>query len=87
MIVESTDSAINKVIDYSKELLELEDKIEDIKRDITETKQNWKEEGVNVTLVTSVIHEIKSLRKKGKSEKFEKELIREHLMKGLGIEG
>lgn len=79
MEVRTSEEARKNVEDFAKRFLNLQQQKKLIDTDIKALKEEFKEEGVPVGIVTSVINKIKTEKKKSDSEKFELEVIQEWL--------
>lgn len=79
MEVRTSEEARKNIEDFAKRFLTLQQQKKIIDQDIKALKEEFKEEGVPVGIVTSVVNKIKSEKKKSDSEKYELEVIQEWL--------
>ena len=79
MEIRTTEEARANIENFTKRLIELMKQKKVIDQDIKALKDEFKEEGVPVGLVSSVLNKIKSKKKKSDSERFEEETIQEWL--------
>lgn len=86
MELRSSEEARENIENFTKRLLSLLQQKKDIDTDIKSLKQEFKEEGVPVSVVTSVINQIKKEKKKTDSEKFEEDVIKEWLEANADID-
>lgn len=86
MEVMSTEQAKENTENFAKRLITLQQAKKEIDQDIKALKEEYKEEGVPVQIVTSVLNKIKADKKKTDSQKFEFELITEWLSSNKEID-
>lgn len=79
MEIRTTTEARANIESFAKRLLNLLKEKKSIDEDIKALKEEFKEEGVPVGIVTSVLNRIKAEKKKSDSEKFEEDTIKEWL--------
>ena len=79
MEIRTSEEAKSNVISFTKRYIELLKQKKAIDEDIKELKNEFKEEGVPVGIVTSVFNRIKANKKKTDSELFEAETMTEWL--------
>jgi uncharacterized protein (UPF0335 family) len=79
MEIRTTEEARTNIENFTKRLIELMKQKKAIDQDIKALKDEFKEEGVPVGIVSSVLNKIKSKKKKSDSERFEEETIQEWL--------
>lgn len=79
MEIRTTEEARSNIENFTKRLIELMKQKKAIDQDIKALKDEFKEEGVPVGIVSSVLNKIKSKKKKSDSERFEEETIQEWL--------
>lgn len=79
MEIRTTEEARTNIENFTKRLIELMKQKKVIDQDIKALKDEFKEEGVPVGIVSSVLNKIKSKKKKSDSERFEEETIQEWL--------
>ncbi len=79
MEIRTTEDARKNIEDFAKRFLTLQQQKKAIDQDIKALKEEFKEEGVPVSIVTAVIGRIKTEKKKTDTEKFELEVIQEWL--------
>lgn len=86
METRTSEEARQNIENFTKRFLSLQQQKKVIDADIKALKDEFKEEGVPVGIVTSVINKIKSDKKKSESQKFEIELIQEWLETNADID-
>ena len=86
MEIKSTDAARASIEEFTKRLLNLLGQKKELDLDIKALKEEFKEEGVPVQIVTGVINRIKSEKKQTDSEKFEADSIKEWLLSNPDID-
>lgn len=86
MEIRSTEAAKENIENYAKRYLNLLTEKKGIDEDIKALKSEFKEEGVPVGIVTSVINKIKAQKKKTDSEKFEEDTIQKWLEENHDID-
>lgn len=86
METRTVDKAKENVENFAKRYLNLLLKKREIDQDVKALKDEFKEEGVPVSIVTSVINKIKVDKKKSDTEKFEMDVIREWLEGNVDID-
>lgn len=79
MEIRTTEEARTNIENFTKRLIELMQQKKALDQDIKALKDEFKEEGVPVGIVSSVLNKIKSNKKKSDSERFEEETIQEWL--------
>lgn len=79
MEIRTTEEARSNIESFSKRYIELLKQKKELDQDIKALKEEFKEEGVPVGIVCSVLNKIKASKKKTDSEKFEEETIKEWL--------
>jgi uncharacterized protein (UPF0335 family) len=86
MEIRTTEEARTNIEDFTKRYINLQMQKKALDADIKALKDEFKEEGVPVGIVTSVINKIKSEKKKSDSEIFEEETIKEWLQSNPEID-
>lgn len=86
MEIRTSDEARKNIEDFSKRYIELLKQKKDLDSDIKALKEEFKEEGVPVGIVTKVLNRIKAEKKKSDSELFEEETIKEWLESNAEID-
>lgn len=86
MEIRSTTEARNNIENFTKRLIELMKQKKAIDQDIKALKDEYKEEGVPVSIVVSALNKIKAKKKKSDSERFEEETIQEWLESNVEID-
>ena len=86
MEVRTSDDARKNIEEFTQRLLTLQQEKKIIDQDIKALKEEFKEEGVPVSIVVKAINQIKSYKKKSDSERFEEEIIKEWLMSNTQID-
>ena len=86
MEVRTQQQARENVETFAKRFLNLQQQKKVIDQDIKALKEEFKEEGVPVSIVVSSINKIKANKKKTDSEKFELELIQGWLEENADID-
>lgn len=79
MEIRTSEESKEHIENFSKRYINLLHQKKEIDEDIKALKEEFKEEGVPVGIVTKVINRIKADKKKTDSEKFEEETIKEWL--------
>jgi len=79
MELRSTEEAKSNVEAFTERLVHLLNAKKDIDADIKALKQEFKEEGVPVGIVTKVVNKIKALAKKSNDEIYEEQTIQDWL--------
>lgn len=79
MEIRTSEEARTNIEKYTKRYINLLKEKKRVDEDIKALKDEFKEEGVPVGIVTSVFNEIKKEKKISDSERFEKETIKEWL--------
>ena len=79
MEVRSSQEAREHIESFAKRLLNLQQSKKVIDQDIKALKEEFKEEGVPVGIVSTVVNRIKAEKKKTDTEKHELEVIQEWL--------
>ena len=79
MEIRTTEEARTNIENFTKRLIELMKQKKALDQDIKALKDEFKEEGVPVGIVSSVLNKIKSNKKKSDSERFEEATIQEWL--------
>jgi len=80
------DEARANVEEYTRRLVRLMMNKKEIDNDIKALKQEFKEEGVPVSLVTRIVNKIKANKKKTDSELFEEDVINSWLTDNAEID-
>lgn len=86
MEIKTQDQARKNIEEFSRRLLNLQQDKRKIDADIKELKEEFKEEGVPVGVVSSVLNKIKADKKKSDSERFEESTIKEWLEENTEID-
>ena len=86
MEIRTTQEARANIESFAKRLLNLLKEKKSLDEDIKALKEEFKEEGVPVGIVTSVLNRIKAEKKKSDSEKFEEDTIKEWLESNTEID-
>lgn len=86
MEIRTTEEARQNIEAFSKRFLDLLKQKKTIDQDIKSLKDEFKEEGVPVGIVTAVINQIKREKKKTDSERFEEDTIKEWLQSNADID-
>ena len=84
--IKTSEEARQNIENFTKRYLNLEEQKKELQEDIKALKQEFKEEGVPVQIVCSVINHLKKIKKKTDSQKFEEETILEWLMSNPEID-
>lgn len=86
MEVRQTEDARKNVEEFATRLLNLQQQKKLIDQDIKAIKEEYKEEGVPVSIVSKAINKIKAAKKKSESEKFEEDVITDWLEQNAEID-
>jgi len=86
MEIRTTEEARTNIVNFTKRLLDLQKQKKAIDEDVKALKEEFKEEGVPVGIVSSVINKIKREKKKTDSERFEEDAIQEWLVSDADID-
>lgn len=86
MEIRTTEEARTNIEEFTKRFLTLQMQKKALDQDIKALKEEFKEEGVPVGIVSSVINKIKSEKKKSDSERFEEDTIKEWLESNADID-
>lgn len=86
MEIRTTEEARQNIEEFTKRYLNLQMQKKALDQDIKALKDEFKEEGVPVGIVASVINKIKSDKKKTDSERFEEDTIKEWLESNADID-
>lgn len=86
MEIRTSEEARTNIENFTKRFLDLQKQKKAIDQDIKALKDEFKEEGVPVSIVTSVINKIKREKKKTDSERFEEDTIQEWLVSNADID-
>lgn len=86
MEIRTSEEARSNIESFTKRYIELLKQKKDLDADIKALKDEFKEEGVPVGIVTSVLNKIKAEKKKSDSEIFEEETIKEWLRSNQDID-
>ncbi len=86
MEIRTSEEARTNIEEFTKRFLNLQMQKKAIDQDIKALKEEFKEEGVPVGIVTSVINKIKAEKKKSDSEIFEEDTIKEWLQTNAEID-
>lgn len=86
MEIRSTEEARRNIENFTRRFLNLQKQKKQIDEDIKALKQEFKEEGVPVNIVVSVINKIKQRKKKSDLEILEEETIKEWLESNKDID-
>lgn len=86
MEIRSSEDARTNIENFTKRLLSLLKEKKSLDQDIKALKEEFKEEGVPVSIVTSVINLIKKEKKRSDSERFEEDTIKEWLQANADID-
>lgn len=79
MEIRTSEEARKNIEDFANAYLEKLQEKKRLDQEIKDLKDEFKEEGVPVGIVTSAINKIKADKKKNDSQKFEEDTIREWL--------
>lgn len=77
MEIRTSEESREQIKEFSSRLIELLSRKRELNHDIKELKNEYKEEGVPVAIVTKAINAIKARKKKTDSQLFEEETIEE----------
>lgn len=86
MEIRTSEEAKENIEGFTKRYINLLQQKKELDEDIKALKEEFKEEGVPVGIVTKVINRIKADKKKTDSEKFEEETIKEWLEANVEID-
>lgn len=86
MEIRTTEEARANIEEFTKRFLNLQMQKKALDQDIKALKEEFKEEGVPVGIVASVINKIKAQKKKSDSEIFEEDTIKEWLETNTDID-
>jgi uncharacterized protein (UPF0335 family) len=86
MEIRTTEEARANIEEFTKRFLNLQMQKKALDQDIKALKEEFKEEGVPVGIVASVINKIKAQKKKSDSEIFEEDTIKEWLETNADID-
>jgi uncharacterized protein (UPF0335 family) len=86
MEIRTSEEARTNIEEFTKRFLNLQMQKKALDQDIKALKDEFKEEGVPVGIVTSVINKIKAQKKKSDSEIFEEDTIKEWLESNADID-
>lgn len=86
MEVRTSQDARQNIEEFAKRFIELQKQKKALDDDIKALKEEFKEEGVPVVIVTKVINKIKANKKKTDSEIFEEETIQDWLETNADID-
>jgi uncharacterized protein (UPF0335 family) len=86
MEIRTSEEARKNIEEFSKRYIELLKQKKDLDSDIKMLKEEFKEEGVPVGIVTRVLNRIKAEKKKTESEIFEEDTIKEWLESNADID-
>lgn len=86
MEIRTSEEARTNIVNFTKRLLTLQQQKKVIDLDIRALKDEFKEEGVPVSIVASVINKIKRDKKKTDSERFEEDTIQEWLVSDADVD-
>lgn len=86
MEIRTSEEARQNIESFAKRYITLLKQKKDLDSDIKALKDEFKEEGVPVGIVTSVLNKIKAEKKKSDSEIFEEETIKEWLRSNQEID-
>jgi len=79
MQIQSTEEVMEKVYDFSSQLIELQLQKKAIDADIKSLKEDFKEEGIAVSLVTKIINKMKAQMKRTSGDILEEEILTEKM--------
>lgn len=86
MEIRTSEEARANIEEFTKRFLNLQMQKKALDADIKALKEEFKEEGVPVGIVSSVINKIKAQKKKSDSEIFEEDTIKEWLESNADID-
>lgn len=86
MEIRTSEEARTNIENFTKRFLDLQKQKKALDEDIKALKEEFKEEGVPVSIVTAVINKIKRDKKKTDSERFEEDTIQEWLVSNSDID-
>jgi uncharacterized protein (UPF0335 family) len=86
MEIRTSEEARTNIEEFTKRFINLQLQKKAIDQDIKALKEEFKEEGVPVGIVSSVINKIKAQKKKSDSERFEEDTIKEWLESNADID-
>lgn len=86
MEIRTSEEARTNIEEFTKRFINLQMQKKAIDQDIKALKEEFKEEGVPVGIVASVINKIKAEKKKSDSERFEEDTIKEWLESNSDID-
>lgn len=84
--MQRTEESNQNIKDYVTELLEFQMRKKEIDEEIKALKQEYKDRGVAVSVVTTCVNKIKAQKKKTDSERFEEEMLIEMLESDINID-
>ena len=79
MQIQSTEEVMEKVYDFSSQLIELQLQKKAIDADIKSLKEDFKEEGIAVSLVTKIINKMKAQMKRTSGDILEEDILTEKM--------
>lgn len=86
MEIRTSEEARTNIVNFTKRFLNLQQQKKVIDQDISALKDEFKEEGVPVSIVQAVINKIKRDKKKTDSERFEEDTIQEWLVSDADVD-
>lgn len=86
MEIRTSEEARTNIVNFTKRFLNLQQQKKAIDTDIKALKDEFKEEGVPVSIVAAVINKIKRDKKKTDSERFEEDTIQEWLVSDADVD-
>ncbi len=86
MEIRTSEEARTNIEEFTKRFISLQMQKKALDADIKALKEEYKEEGVPVGIVTAVINKIKAEKKKSDSEIFEEDTIKEWLQSNADID-
>lgn len=86
MEVRTTEEARTNIEEFAKRYISVLEQKKALDEDMRALKEEFKEEGVPVGIVTKVIGKIKTAKKKSDSERFEEDKIQEWLESNTQID-
>ena len=79
MQIQSTEEVMEKVYDFAEQLIELQLQKKAVDADIKVLKDDFKEEGIAVSLVTKIVGKIKAEMKRTSGDILEEEILAEKM--------
>jgi len=79
MEIRTTDETMEKVYEFSERLIEMQLQKKAIDAEIKDLKDEYKEEGIAVSLVTKIVNKMKAQLKKTPGEVLEEDILTEKM--------